>query len=515
MRKHILGKAMRKRSLAAILLSVSLIVGPVGYALAEEADSSLAAETVVSKETGIQSVLEETEAQTAGSAESEAKTAESETEESTQEETEVPETESAENELETAGEAEESVPEETQDTTERETEADAAEEIETSEAAEPALELSASSIPFSQLEVFSLRVARKTASSVTLTWCPIEGASGYNVYRYDSKNGSWIYVKSVGIGNSTTITGLKSGVYAYNVRAYIKENGKILYSKFGRTVRPALLEKPVIKSVSAVNSEQIRLEWSRVEGATGYYLYRYNSSTKKFEYVRYLYGTAVYDTVETPGTKYYYQVRAYYNGDTRGMQYSEYSASRAGAALAGGAGLKAESLASNGIKLSWNRSLGATGYCVYRYDESAKGWKLWKNTTLLTRSDTDAAAGKVYQYRIRPYYKLGDEYCFGTYSSVVRRMYIPEVANLTVSAAGNESVKLTWEKSEAARGYNIYRYDEASGTFQYVTGTLETTYTDKNLTAGKTYKYRVRAYAKAENAFYYSVYTEPQSVTVE
>ena len=117
MRKHILGKAMRKRSLAAILLSVSLIVGPVGYALAEEADSYSAAETVVSKETGIQSVLEETEAQTAGSAESEAETAESETEESTQEETEVPETASAENELETAGEAEESVPEETQHTT--------------------------------------------------------------------------------------------------------------------------------------------------------------------------------------------------------------------------------------------------------------------------------------------------------------------------------------------------------------------------------------------------------------
>ena len=270
----------------------------------------------------------------------------------------------------------------------------------------------------------------------------------------------------------------------------------------------------MIESVSAVNSKQIRLAWTSVAGASGYNLYRYNSATKKFEYIRSVQGTAVYDTVEKPGTRYYYQVRAYYKS-TNGIQYSAYSASRIGAALSEGAGLKAESLASNGIKLSWNKSIGSNGYYVYRYNESTGTWNFLKNTTALTINDTSAEAGKVYQYRIRPYCKMGDVYCFGKDSSAVRGMYVPKVSNLTVSAAGNKSAALTWSNNGTTGGYNIYRYDEASNSYRYVAGTVRNGYTDKNLTAGKTYRYRMRAYVKVDGVVYYSVYSDPQSVTVK
>ena len=362
--------------------------------------------------------------------------------------------------------------------------------------------------------VTNLRITGKTDSSVSLAWDPVNDVSGYNIYRYNSADNSWIYVKSVGTGTSTTITGLAPGVHAYNIKAYVKENGKVIYSKFSQTVRAALLKKPVIESVSAVNSKQIRLAWTSVAGASGYNLYRYNSATKKFEYIRSVQGTAVYDTVEKPGTRYYYQVRAYYKS-TNGIQYSAYSASRIGAALSEGAGLKAESLASNGIKLSWNKSIGSNGYYVYRYNESTGTWNFLKNTTALTINDTSAEAGKVYQYRIRPYCKMGDVYCFGKDSSAVRGMYVPKVSNLTVSAAGNKSAALTWSNNGTTGGYNIYRYDEASNSYRYVAGTVRNGYTDKNLTAGKTYRYRMRAYVKVDGVVYYSVYSDPQSVTVK
>ena len=362
--------------------------------------------------------------------------------------------------------------------------------------------------------VANLRITRKTDSSVSLAWDPVNGVSGYNIYRYNSANDSWIYVKSVGTGNSTTITGLAPGVHAYNIKAYVKENGTVMYSKFSQTVRAALLKKPAIESVSAVNSKQIRIAWTSVAGASGYNLYRYNSTMKKFEYIRSVKGTAVYDTVEKPGTRYYYQVRAYYKS-TSGIQYSAYSASRIGAALSGGNGPKVESLASNGIKLSWIRSIGANGYYVYRYNESTGKWNFLKNTTALSIYDSSAEAGKVYQYRIRPYCKMGDVYCFGKDSSAGKGMYVPKITGLTVSASGNKSATLTWEKNGTMGGYNIYRYDEASNSYKYVAGTVRNVYTDKNLTAGKSYRYRMRAYVKVDGVVYYGVYSDLAPVTIK
>ncbi len=363
--------------------------------------------------------------------------------------------------------------------------------------------------------VSNLRVTKTTASSATLSWNGVSNASGYNVYRYNSTNNTWTYVKSVGSGTTTTITGLKPGVYSYNVKAYVKKNGTVQYSAFTKSVRAAILTKPVIKSATALNSKKIQLTWNSVKGASGYNLYRYNTATKKYDYVKSVRGTTTTDTISKPGTRYCYRVRAYYknNVDT-GTQYSAYSETKLAAGVAAVGGLKTESLIGKGIKISWNKAVGATGYSVYRYNSSTKSWTFLKKTTALNYVDNSVSAGVTYSYKVRPYCKMDDVSCYGQYSSVKKGRYLSRPSSFKAAAAGSRNIKLSWGSVSGAGGYNVYRYNTASGMYEYVASVKGTTYTDKNRTAGRTYKYRVRAYVKAD-ATYYSAYTDPKSVTAK
>lgn len=62
--------------------------------------------------------------------------------------------------------------------------------------------------------------------------------------------------------------------------------------------------------------------------------------------------------------------------------------------------------------------------------------------------------------------------------------------NLKATSAGYSSVKLTWKAIPNADGYRIYRNGKA------LKDTTSTTFTNKKLTCGKTYTYKVKAYYK-------------------
>jgi hypothetical protein len=68
-------------------------------------------------------------------------------------------------------------------------------------------------------------------------------------------------------------------------------------------------------------SKAVTLKWSKVTGATGYEIYRYNSTTKKYEKIKTIKGVSTLtwkNTKLTKGTTYKYKVRAYrtYGGTT-------------------------------------------------------------------------------------------------------------------------------------------------------------------------------------------------------
>ena len=70
---------------------------------------------------------------------------------------------------------------------------------------------------------------------VALKWKKVSGASGYQVYRANSKNGKYTLVASIKKGSTVSYTNknLKAGkIYYYKVRAYRTVNNKKVYSSY-------------------------------------------------------------------------------------------------------------------------------------------------------------------------------------------------------------------------------------------------------------------------------------------
>ena len=66
-----------------------------------------------------------------------------------------------------------------------------------------------------------------------------------------------------------------------------------------------------------------------------------------------------------------------------------------------------------------------------------------------------------------------------------------------MSVSGTSALKVTWKKASGADCYKILRATKKNGTYKTVAtikGASKTAYTDKKLTAGKTYYYKVAAY---------------------
>lgn len=65
-----------------------------------------------------------------------------------------------------------------------------------------------------------------------------------------------------------------------------------------------------------------------------------------------------------------------------------------------------------------------------------------------------------------------------------------------------QSVKLSWKKVKGAAGYQVYRSTSKKGKYKKVKTTKATSWTNRKLTTGKTYFYKVRAYKKSGKTVY-------------
>ncbi len=146
----------------------------------------------------------------------------------------------------------------------------------------------------------------------------------------------------------------------------------------------------------------------------------------------------------------------------------------------------------NTATLTWKAVTGAAGYEVYR---AASGGTYTKLATVTSASYTNSGltTGKAYTYKVRAKCVSSTATTYGIYSSVVSVTPSLGTPQATAVSTGYTSVKLTWSKVAGATGYRLYRATSKSGTYTKVAETTSTSITNKSLTTGKTYYYKVRA----------------------
>lgn len=351
----------------------------------------------------------------------------------------------------------------------------------------------------------------KTAESVDfnaikVTWKKVDGASGYYVYRKADGEKYFKQIAEVNGNKTFTSTDLSAttGVkYQYTVRAYRNRNGKPyagLYDSKGVTAT-ACTKAPTIKSGVSTVSDKLKLTWSKVNGATGYNVYRKLENDKNYKLIKTINGNGNVEFTDSGlkcGVKYYYRVNGFRTVDSKnyeGLGSKDYLGLTTPAQPA----LKsAKSLGYNTISIEWTKVEGATGYDIYRKTTGtySKIGTVDKQSTV-TFKDEKAVTGVRYQYTVRAFYNKDGIKRVSTYENYIHGTAYPSNPNLTsVTSVEYNAIELKWDKADGANGYKIYRKLPSDKNYKELIILYGQTdkYTDQTVTCGTTYQYTIKSF---------------------
>lgn len=269
------------------------------------------------------------------------------------------------------------------------------------------------------LEFHQLNVTQVDYKSVKLIWSPVKFASYYQIYRYNSKNGTWVK-----LAETTERTWEDSGYttgkpYQFCVRAiHQKADGSKIYGDWSNevTFTTTLTGKPRL-TIEKVGTTRFKLYCSKIKGATRYIIYR-KSSSEGWKKIRTLSDGSTYISNPLPPNNYTYQVKAArYDSKDRVM-------SEASNKVSGESTLKAPQInkiarvSSQEIQMQWNEVDGASAYDLYRSDKKDGTYRKVKRMIYNHYDDTSVVKNKTYYYKVRAVLIYQNQNYYSKFSSV-------------------------------------------------------------------------------------------------
>lgn len=168
-------------------------------------------------------------------------------------------------------------------------------------------------IPVTIGQVKNLKVTSYTSNSVNLSWSKAANADSYLVQVY--RGGKWTNYSETSSANKN-VTGLANcAYYKFRVKAKGKSGGKTINGPYSSEVKQITRAVKPTLSASSTNTT-VTLKWNKNSRASGYRVYKYDASSKKFKFYKDLSGsdkTSLKITGLKGNTKYQFRVLAYRN----------------------------------------------------------------------------------------------------------------------------------------------------------------------------------------------------------
>ena len=322
-------------------------------------------------------------------------------------------------------------------------------------------------------------------------------------WQYQKPGSSTWYISSIASSKTATYSNTANTAHdGYKYRCVITDgNGnKVTSNIVALTVKAAeQLAAPTITVTNRASDGKPTISWSKVDGATGYEVYRADSSGGTYKL---LYTAkdpnklSVTHTGAAVGNDYFYKVCAL-NGDVQG-QFSS--------AKGVWCDLKRPTvtvtLNSNGKPyLKWSEVTGADSYKVYRSTDG-ESWSLIYTAkgNDFDVTHTGAKSGVTYKYKVIAIDESNSK-CNSAYSQV-KSITCPAAEQLAAptitvtNRASDGKPVISWNKVTGATGYEVYRADSSGGTYKLLytakdPNKLSVTHT--GAAVGNDYFYKVRA----------------------
>ena len=330
-----------------------------------------------------------------------------------------------------------------------------------------------------------------TSGKPMLTWDAVDGATSYRVYRATSQNGTYSLLGSV---TTTTYvnTGAKDGVtYYYKVTA-VNDSGESAFSNTVSGQNKAVTSKPaapVVKIGNSATSGKPMLTWNAVSGATSYKVYRATSQNGTYSLLGSVTTTSYTNTGAKAGTTYYYKVKAVSSAGESAYSNIVSGKSKAVTPKPSAPVVKIDHSATSGKPmLTWNAVDGAASYRVYRATAKNGAYSVINTTKALTYTNTGAALGTTYYYKVEALNAAGKSLGF---SAVVEGKVAPVLAVWYSSVSGKP--QLTWKAVPGATEYQVYRSTQQNSGYSKINTTTATSYVNTGAKANTTYYYKIVA----------------------
>lgn len=175
---------------------------------------------------------------------------------------------------------------------------------------------------------------------------------------------------------------------------------------------------PKLKSVESACYSSLKITWSKVSGADGYYVYRKNAegSWDRIASVKSAKTVSYTDQKLTTGKTYTYTVRAYRNVQGKQLKSNYDKKGISGKPVPGKTSLDFEKKSSTSVKLTWKKVSGASGYRIYRKTSLKGDYEMIKEITsgsTLSFTDKNIKSGKGYYYTIRAFRTVKGKNVYG------------------------------------------------------------------------------------------------------
>lgn len=183
-------------------------------------------------------------------------------------------------------------------------------------------------------------------------------------------------------------------------------------------------------------------------------------------------------------------------------------------------GLSAESQTVRSIRLKWESVEGAQGYTLYQRKDKSKKWKKVRDLQQNFYAVRKLKPATIYRFRVAAYKDGASGREYWPVSETLVTATVPEKTSIKVTQAGfylaDYHLRLLICRAKKVKGASGYQY--AYSRFRngkYKTSRRKKWIQKLRLQVGRVYYFKVRAYKKVGDTYYYGEYSDPEAVRIK
>lgn len=217
-----------------------------------------------------------------------------------------------------------------------------------------------------------------------------------------------------GTDYTVTYSAGRTKIGKYTVTVTLKGSNYSGSKTLSFTVGPV---KPTSVKAASRTANSVTLTWGKVSGASGYVVYRYSDSTKKYTKVATVKTNKATVSKLKAGTTYKFAVQAYKTSG-KDTYYGETGALFTTTTNPAAPSIKVTSTAKGKAYISFKKVTGATKYEFYCSTSKSGTYKKLSTSSTAYYTASKLRSGKTYYFKVRAYKTLGKTNYYSSYSAV-------------------------------------------------------------------------------------------------